>query len=564
MYRPRGSKSKRPDKSIAEAFDLAHRQLTTGQIERAQDGFRWILQVAPNHAGALHFLGLAYFQKGNVREAIPLVQRSIAILPNDSAQHYNLAYMLTQADRWEEAADSARRSIELDPSFLNAKSLLVEVLQHLERHEEAVVILEELVKIQPQKWPLWSALGRSRAELWRFDAAVEASRRVVAIRPDLAGEWSNLGIALEYALKLSPAREAFQKALELDGNNAMYRVNYGLFLADSGDPEGAIGQFDQAIELQPDHVEAHFNRSQQNLLMGNYAEGWKEFEWRWKMKEAEPHGLDGVPWDGSNPRGKKLLVCSEQGFGDMFQFVRYVPLLTRLGAYVILLCQQEVGRLMTSLEGGGHIVVRGGSIPPYDAYAPLMSLPGLFRTDVESIPNKVPYLMPPREESDLWAKRLASDKNFRVGFVWSTESSTGMRWRKLIPAQDVLDLLNLPGVTFYGLHAKAKPQDLAILGPRIQDLSKQLDNFSTTAAVIKQMDLVVTIDTAAAHLAGAMGLPVWILLPWSADWRWCRNRADSPWYPTARLFRQTEPGDWKTLLSSVKEELTAAAHLRRR
>jgi tetratricopeptide (TPR) repeat protein len=396
--------------------------------------------------------------------------------------------------------------------------------------------------------------------LEQYGLAVQVYERAVAFRPDWAELRNNLGTAVKPLLDTTRTTEAFRKAVALSPENIVYRMNLAKALMDAlmdEDDAGAVlGELDKAVEIQPDHADAHACRGAMKLRLGKMPEGWDEWEWRLKAAKVLPGHFPGVQWDGADPRGKRLLVHWEQGLGDVIQFARFLPVLIQKGAKIILLCLPKLRRLMSSVKGISQVATLddGGELS-YDARVAVCSLPYLLRTDMDSLPRETPYLWAPQEDCDHWRERLAGDRNFRVGLVWATAVNASARTPKSIPAQTVAGLLDVLGVTFYSLFVGASPGDLATLGDRIIDLSLELKDFAVTAAVMKQMDLVITIDTAAAHLAGAIGSPVWILLPRVADWRWLRNRSDSPWYPTARLFRQPAPGDWESVVSQVRREL---------
>jgi tetratricopeptide (TPR) repeat protein len=561
---------------VEQTCKLAHQRLLAGEVDAAQEIFHQVLKVSPEYAPALHFLGLTYSMQGNLAEAVVWVRQAVTAAPGYTQARANLACLLAEQGRWEESAAAAGRAIQLDPNMAGSRIVLARALAHLGRHaevdqivrglsqagkhDEEIAILKDIIEARPNDVRYLEMLGLSYITLGQFAPAAGVYERAVALAPDSAKLWNQLGAAAGLAMDVRRGLEAFEKAVELDPSNSRFHLNLGMALMDLDKHEQALREMDKSIEIQPDHVEAHVCRASLNLLLGKMREGWDESEWRRKLGNAVAITCPGREWDGGDPRGKRLLVHWEQGFGDIIQFARFLPVLAHKGARVIFFCQPRMQRLLGSLKGIDSVVtLERGESATYDAWIAMGSLPRLFGTAMDSLPRETPYLWPPEEDCVRWRERLAGDRSFRVGLIWATASGFRARMSKSIPAQTAIGLLDVPGVTFYSLLVDASAGDLAVMGDRIIDLSPELKDFAVTAAVMKQMDLIITIDTATAHLAGAIGVPVWILLQSSADWRWLVNRSDSPWYPTARLFRQPSPGDWKSVVFHVRRELAARA-----
>jgi hypothetical protein len=353
----------------------------------------------------------------------------------------------------------------------------------------------------------------------------------------------------------------------------------------SGQHTEALAAYDRALALNPDYAQVHFHRSTALLALGDWERGWAEYEWRWACQEYRPlaYRPPRPVWDGSDPSGKTILLTPEQGLGDTIQFVRYVPLLAARGARVLLLCQPELAQLLSGLEGAARVVpavagaaadpIRGRPLPPalrdasFDYHLPLLSLPHRFGTTVSSAPAAMPYLRAEPEKVEAWRHRFARDNEAaeaprparRIGLVWATNRSFPDPGRScglevLRPLGDAASAL---GIRLYSLQVGAAATDAhrAPAGMTVTDLSDVLKDFSDTAAVMANLDLVITIDTVTAHLAGALARPTWVLLKHAAEWRWMTNRDDSPWYPTMRLMRQPSPDDWAGLAIGVAEEL---------
>jgi hypothetical protein len=313
------------------------------------------------------------------------------------------------------------------------------------------------------------------------------------------------------------------------------------------------------VEISTEYAEAHKNRGMNLLHLGDFEHGWREFEWRWRCKDFRKRAFRKPAWDGSSLRGQRILLYTEQGIGDTFHFIRYAPLLAERGAEVILECPGGLTALLKSCPGVKKVVAHGAPLPDFDCHAPLMSLPRLLGTTVETIPASVPYLSADKALIERWRRELSTVRAFKVGIGWQGNPQNGTDYRRSIPLEQFAILANIPGVQLFGLQKGYGTDQLAkVIGDfPIIDLSGRLDlgGFQVTAAAICNMDLVITSCTARAHLAGALGTPTWVALCFASEWRWLRERSDSPWYPTIRLFRQPEPGDWDTVFEQIAHAL---------
>jgi hypothetical protein len=326
-----------------------------------------------------------------------------------------------------------------------------------------------------------------------------------------------------------------------------------------GELDEALSVCQRAIQLRPDHAGAHWNKSLVLLLKGDFAQGWAEYEWRWQSKDFRSPRRDfpQPQWRGEDPSGRTILLHAEQGFGDTIQFIRYAPLLAGRGARVIVECQPELQRLLGGVEGIQHLTARGEPLPPFDLHTPLLSLPLAWGTRVKTIPGNVPYIKPDPALVGAWRGRLAGDSALKVGLVWAgSPIRKDDRYRSL-PLSSLAPLAGVKGVSFYSLQ-KGKATEQAQNPPpgmNLIDMTEEIKDFADTAALISHLDLVITVDTAVAHLAGAMAKRVWTMLEFVPAWRWLLNREDSPWYPTMRLFRQPAIRDWATVIRRVAGEL---------
>jgi tetratricopeptide (TPR) repeat protein len=344
----------------------------------------------------------------------------------------------------------------------------------------------------------------------------------------------------------------------MDGNaEALAHFNRAYELQSHGDRAGALVALDDALKADPDSVEAHCNRALLLLATGDYPRGWQEFEWRWRRSELQTiRDLFAREWwSGGSLAGRTILLFAEQGYGDAIQFARYAPLVARMGARVVLDCHPPLQALFRNVEGVSAVLASDAEIADYELCAPLMSLPRLLGTSLATIPADIPYLRAAPEAASRWRERMGG-AGVRVGLVWASNPSTGHAWQKSLPPEALAPLTRVRGTTFYSLQTDLAPLSAAeACGFPVVDLSAELGDFSATAALIANLDLVISVDTAVAHLAGAMGKAVWTLLPQVADWRWEADARRSPWYPSMRLFRQRREGDWESVVEEVGDEL---------
>ena len=367
--------------------------------------------------------------------------------------------------------------------------------------------------------------------------------------------------------ELDEAMAHFQQALQIEPYYAEAHNNLGIVLLEQGRTDESLTRFQEAIQLKSDYADAHFNRSATLLLMGHLKQGWPEYEWRSKRKEIAACPFHQPVWDGAPLAGRTILLHSEQGMGDMMQFIRYAPLVQQYGGRVVFECYEPLIRLLGRCPGIDQIVSKGSVLPEFDVHAPLLSLPGILGTSLATIPASVPYIHADEELIAHWRRELGPSRAFKVGIAWQGNPKFPTdRWRSFRLAQ-FEPLARLDGVRLFSLQKGPGAEQIGEVADRfaIMDLGRTLDEatgaFMDTAAIMKNLDLVVTSDTSIAHLAGALGVPVWVALPSAPDWRWLLQREDSPWYPTMRLFRQTARGDWDgvfaRMAATLQERVTA-------
>jgi tetratricopeptide (TPR) repeat protein len=503
--------------SIAESLDLALQQFNSGQLERADTQCRLVLQIDSGQSDALHLRGLIAYRSGKPEIAVRFIIKAIEHNPRAALYFYHLGIILVASGELGKAIESYREAISLKPNYAEALNNLGLILYDLDEVEESIVLFQQAIRCKP------------------------------------------------------------------NFSNAHY--NLGNSLQALGNPTAAISAYDQALKIVPNSPETHFNRSLSLLLAENFEEGWVEYEWRFgnlKNQIKILNGKDIHRWDGSSFVGKRLLVFDEQGLGDTLQFIRYLPMVKELGGTVAFETIPPLIKLLGDFQGVDELLDRLSIVRSdltFDQYIPLMSLPGIFNTNLETIPDRVPYIYPDRAKSQYWRNRL-SEGEIKVGIVWAGKTSAEYRqnrksglehvhlgWagqpasnyasHRLTRLESFMQLSGIAGVHLYGLQkgeAALQASELSELFD-IDNLGEEFNDFSDTAAAIANLDLVISVDTSVAHLAGAMGKPVWVLLPFIPDWRWMLVREDSPWYPSMRLFRQTQKGDWEEVFQRITSEL---------
>lgn len=406
----------------------------------------------------------------------------------------------------------------------------------------------------------WNNLGVKLQNDGSLADAVRAFTVALKIDPSNAVVMNNLGFALLEQGEFRVAEEWLRRGIALAPAVADLHNNLGNALRDRGALAEATDAYRRAIALQPGFAQAHWNLAQLLLQLGEYEQGWAEYEWRWRRVDfTSPQRDFGQPvWRGEDIAGKTILVHAEQGLGDALQFVRYVPLMGKTQARVVLECHPELTRLFALIPGVAGVFTHGSPLPSFDVHIPMMSLPRVFNTSLATVPSAVPYLAAAARDEQTWQDRLGrTSSGVRVGFAWSGKRHVKALTNRRCPLDALLPLLETPGARFYSLQKGNSATDASILRTMtaVEDLSGELHDVAETAAVVRGLDLVISIDTAVAHLAGALGVPVWVLLPANADWRWLLGRTDSPWYPTMRLFRQESEGGWETVITRVREAL---------
>jgi tetratricopeptide (TPR) repeat protein len=442
----------------------------------------------------------------------------------------------------------------MDERLAKAESLYQSAVEAQMRGDlgGAAGIYRQVIELVPQHPFAWSNLGVALKRMGRYGEAVDALSRAATLLPNSAPVLSNLGGAMNAAGQTEAAISVLLRALEFEPGHVESLLTLGGTLHDAEYLEDAIRCLDRVVALQPENAEAHWGLAMSLLRQGNFERGWKEFEWRLRLPRLNlRREFAGPRWFGEEAAGKTILLFAEGGFGDAIQFIRLAPQIQQRGAKVVLECQAELVRLLASAQGISAVVGRGETLPHYDWQVPLQSLPLALGTKLETIPVRIPYLSAPRELREYWKKRVANDGLFKVGLVWAgSESSDRSRELSLFAP------LGSGGkVRFFSLQKGSESAQKPPAGMEWVDYTSELTDFAATAALVEQLDLVITVDTAAAHLAGALGKPVWVLIPRRPDFRWLRGRTDSPWYPSMRIFQQQQMEDWGAPIAEMARAL---------
>jgi tetratricopeptide (TPR) repeat protein len=525
--------------------------------DEAIDAYTRVLTLKPDHAEARRARGIALANAGRAQDALADLDR----IATDSADTLTLrARLRMETGRTSDALADYDRLVALDPNDFAAWNNRGIALDRLERYADALQSYERALALRPNHHDALHNRGAALICLQRYDEALPLFERLIAGDPGRADNWSCHGAILANLLRIDEARASFEKGLALDPASLRALNGLGMAHVAQGRLDQGIAAYRNALDVHPGDAMTNGNLAFAQLVAGNLTEGFANYEWRRKdgpIGKAQRTYAQ-AEWQGEDLAGKTLLLHPEQGLGDVVQFARYVPELAKRGVRVVLEVPAPLERLMRSIDGAAVVVRSGTAPPPFDAHAPLMSLAHKLDTTLATIPARVPYLRAPEPERTKWRTRLASLGTVsRVGLCWAGHRIHRNDHARSIPLPLFAGVADVPGAAFVSLQREKREADAAHLGKRsnIVDWMDEVADFADTAALIAELDLVVTVDTSIAHVAGALGKPVWILIAAAPDWRWLLERADSPWYPTARLFRQQRLGDWASVVTAVKEAL---------
>jgi len=535
-----------------------------GRLDTAERLCGAVLAANPGHADALHLLGVLAYQAMQPARAAELFERAIAAHAGVAGYHSSLGAALRRQGKPEEAIISFRNGLALAPDDAEIHYNLGNTLKEQEHLAEAESCYRRALALRPAFPEALFNLGNIAKDQERPDEAIACFRGAIAHRPDYPAAYNNLAYALKEQGRSDEAIDCYRTALALRPDFPEAHSNIGTMLQEQGKLDEALESYRKAIELRPDDATAHNNLGILLLLRGEMAEGWREYEWRWRTPQMLNRGraFARPQWRGEEAAGKTLLLHAEQGFGDTLQFCRYATLAAELGLRVVMEVPRPLLRLLRSVQGVDQIVARGDDLPDFDLQCPMLSMPLALGTTVATIPASPCYLRADPALVAAWRTRLAArgDGRKRIGLVWAGNPRShapdlaAIDRRRSIAPDLLAPLLGLPGLEFFTLQKDGPPAPARFA---LTDHMAEMNDFADTAALIANLDLVISVDTAVAHLAAALGVPVWVLDRFDSCWRWLVGRRDSPWYPTLRIYRQPGPGNWGAVLADVVRDLPA-------
>ena len=531
-----------------------------GRFEEAEPVYRQALARDPNNPRLLHLLGTVLLQKKNLNDAIPLLQRAAAGVGNVAEVHFTLADALRFAGRFTEAEKAYRKTLEIRALHPSAHNGLGLTLVQQNKVDSAIVSWQRAIQLKSDYAEAHANLGAALAQQEKYKDAATVLRRAVQLKPQFPPGHNNLANVLDELEETDDAIAHWRQAIGLAPNYFDALINLGKALSRQGKHEESLALIERAVAIKPNDPDARFLRGLGRLVKGDLLGGFADYQFRLQSADLNLHNrtFPQPLWTGENIHRKTILLHTEQGLGDTFQFIRYAPLLAADGAKVLVECPPDMTGVLKSVAGLSEVIARHSPLPPFDVHASVLSLPMLFGTTLETIPAQTPYLFADPDLVAKWTDLLTSDpKGRRVGLVWSGNPKHVNDQNRSIPLRMFDPLATLTDHTFFSLQKGPAASQLAdsTLKLRPVDHAARLIDFSQTAALISQLDLVITVDTSVAHLAGALGKPTWVLLPKVPDWRWMLDRTDSPWYPTMTLFRQPTIGDWASVIGEVHREL---------
>ena len=525
------------------------------RLDESLASYTRALQLAPNDASVLYNHGNTLFDLHRFEEALASYDRALALKPADVQTWNSRGNALRELNRFDEALQSYDHALALAPNHADAWSSRGNVQRALGQYDQALQSCERALALKPNDAQMLNNQSVVLNELRRPDDALKKFDAVVQLDPTYADAWNNRGNALRLLSQHSQALQSYERALALKPNDTLTLNNQGVALHELLRFADALKSFEAALKIDPNCADAHWNGAVSHLLTGDFAQGWPAYEWRLKIKKLniDTRHFQAPRWHGSEPlHNKTILLYAEQGLGDVIQFCRYAQQVAALGARVVLEVQPALKTLLANLAGVTTLISQGDALPAFDYHCPLLSLPLIFKTDLHSIKG-ASYIARDAHKVQAWRAQLQPSQRKKIGVVWSGNPKHTNDHNRSIALEQFQTIFD-EQIDYYCLQKEIKPGDAARFKqtPHLHFVGEQLNDFSDTAALIELMDLVITIDTSVAHLAAAMGKPVWILLPFIPDWRWLLERSDSPWYDSVRLLRQTERGDWRDVLSRVR------------
>jgi len=545
--------------NFEKLFNKAIQLHLSGKIPEALVIYRQALKLNPNYIDALNNQGICLQTLNRHEEALVSYTQALRLRPDYANLYYNQGICLKVLNRHEEALASYTQAIKLKPDYIEALNNQGNCLQSLNRHEEALASYTQAIKLKLGNVEAHYNQGNCLKVLNRHEEALASYTQAIKLKPDYIEALNNQGNSLKSMNRHEEALASYTQALTFQPGYAEAFNNQGSCLQSISRYEEALASYTQAIKLQPDHVEAHLNLSLLQLLQGNFKEGWKNYEWRKKLpenKKTYTSITEQLAWSGEQDlKNTTILISKEQGLGDYIQCCRYLPMIQDLGAKITLDISKSLRSLIDTLDIDKTYADESQKVQ-FQYHCTIMSLPLAFKTELDTIPKQNPYLFATDDKKRYWQEKLGKKTATRIGLVWSGNISHENDRNRSLSLDQLKPWLNLP-YEFHSLQIDYRDHDLKLLPtfPNLYCHEKDISDFSDTAGLIESMDLIICVDTSVAHLAGALGKKVLILLPYAPDFRWLLDRTDSPWYPTAKLFRQPEINNWRSVVMEIKKLL---------
>ena len=525
----------------------------------AASAFKRVTELNPTYADGFNNLGVTLKDQGKLDEAIAAYNKALSIKPDYAEAYNNMGNALKDQGKLDEAIAAYNKALSIKPDYAEAYNNMGNALKDQGKLDEAIAAYNKALSIKPDYAEAYNNMGNALKDQGKLDEAIAAYNKALSIKPDYAEAYNNMGNALKDQGKLDEAIAAYNKALSIKPDYADAYNNMGNALQDQGKLDEAIAAYNKALSIKPEYANAYCNKSYSHLLMGDFDEGWDLYEWRTQTKEKKARkAREHLSWDGTkNISGKRFVVYEEQGLGDKIQFCRYLPLLVQENAFVTFQVTSALHSLLGTLDS--NIILTNGlpSEDQIDFEVPLMSLPYLFKTEPKTIPASIPYLYADEAKVKLWAERLHKD-NFKIGICWQG-SKTKVDVGRSFPLSLFEKISRISDVELISLHKGLGEDQVSDVNFNLTSFDGNFDTgtdaFIDTAAIMANCDLIITSDTAVAHLAGALGRPTWVALKYIPDWRWMLNRSDNQWYPTMTLYRQKITGDWASVFDAINQDL---------
>jgi tetratricopeptide (TPR) repeat protein len=550
-----------------EYISKGHQKIKENAISEAKEYYQKSLDLEPTSYEAYFYLGNCAFQHNSIQEAQSYYQRAATLNPMSVEVLCNLGICANILHDTDTGIAYFTKAIAIEPSHILARTQKALLLEEKGMINEAITELKEIEQLDPTNVAIITHIAQLYGTSSCYDQAISYYRKSCCMKPDSPDLMIGLANTLINAHQEQEAIALYYKVLEKNPTLTTTLHNFGFLLKKLGYVDQAIEVYKRVIEQRPDYALAHLNLGIAYLSKGDFARGFLEYEWRFEAYNVKRKEFPQPRWDGSNLKDKRIYVYGEQGFGDIFQCMRYIPLLKKQGAYVIFHVPTALKAIVSLCPYIDMIVSNNDPLPDFDYHSSLWSLPLLFNTTLDTIPIDIPYIYADQTLVQKWADRLSDTQKFKIGICWHGNQhyqDLALKHNvieKSCTLADFTSIASIPGVTLYNLQRIETPEEKAELAHYsfLQEFDDSFDEthgrFMDSAAVIKSLNLVITVDTSTAHFAAALGTPTWIILPKHADWRWMHDRSDSPWYPNVRLFRQKQQGNWTEVMHTIKQEL---------